>query len=155
MKTILLISGILLINASLFAQFEPGKTVYSTPEGDVYKVVNEMPRFPGCEEMEGTKEEIKECAVIKLMEFIQDNLEYPEEAMAEKIQGRVFISFIVEKDGFLSNFKLVRDIGGGCGEEAMRIVKLMDDLDMMWRPGIQNGKAVRVQFNIAVHFRLN
>ena len=80
-----------------------------------------------------------------------DNLSYPQEALDEGIQGTVYVSFIVEKDGSISHIKVLRDIGGGCGEEAMRVVALMPK----WEPGTQRGKPVRVQFNMPVKFTLS
>ena len=80
-----------------------------------------------------------------------DNVKYPKEAREKGIQGRVFITFIVEKDGSLTNFKVVRGIGHGCDEEAIRVAKMMPN----WEPGKQRGKEVRVQFNLPIKFVLN
>lgn len=125
------------------------------PDTTVYKVVEEMPRFPGCEEEENlTLQEMKKCADTNLLAFIEINTVYPEEALKMGIQGRVFVTFIVEKDGTLSNLELVRDIGGGCGEAGLQVIKLMQELDIKWRPGRQNGEIVRVRFNLPVHFKL-
>ncbi|PKP34305.1 MAG: energy transducer TonB, partial [Bacteroidetes bacterium HGW-Bacteroidetes-15] len=65
-------------------------------------------------------------------------------------QGTVYVTFVVEPNGSISNVKLLRDIGGGCGTEAIRVVKAMPK----WQPGKQRGKAVRVQFNLPVKFIL-
>ena len=66
------------------------------------------------------------------------------------IQGRVFSNFVVEPDGSVSNVKVMRGIGGGCDEEAVRVVKSMPK----WKPGKQRGKAVRVSYNLPVNFKL-
>ena len=71
-------------------------------------------------------------------------------ARENNIEGRVFISFVVEKDGNISDVKVVRGIGGGCDEEAKRVIKSLPK----FTPGKQNGRPVRVQFNVPVNFKL-
>ena len=78
------------------------------------------------------------------------NLKYPTEAKRNKIQGRVYISFIVEADGSLSEPKVLRGIGSGCDEEAVRVMKLSPN----WIPGVQNGKKVRVNYTVPIFFSL-
>ncbi len=98
--------------------------------------VENPPSYPGGE---------KAC-----MDFFRKNLKYPKKAQKLGIQGTVFISFVVEKDGKLSDVKVVRGIGGGCDEEALRVVKKMPK----WNPGKQKGETVSVKFTIPVRFRL-
>lgn len=85
-----------------------------------------------------------------LAAFFKRNLVYPEEALNNHIQGRVYVSFCIEKDGNISRIKVLRDIGGGCGAEAVRIVKMMPK----WKPAKQNGKVVRSQYNMPIQFVL-
>ncbi len=85
-----------------------------------------------------------------LMAFLSNNMRYPALARAQMIQGRVYLSFVVEKDGTVTNIQLLRGIGGGCDEEALRVVGLMP----AWKPGRQNGKPVRVVYNLPVRFSL-
>lgn len=118
-------------------------------KGEIFKVVEEMPRFPGCEREHLTKPEKEACATNLLLAYLNKNLRYPSFALDNGIEGTVVIGFVVEPDGTISNAKIVRDIGGGCGEEALRVVKAMP----AWRPGMQSGRAVRVQFNLPVRFR--
>jgi periplasmic protein TonB len=101
-----------------------------------FSFVESMPSFPG-----------GEAAMFK---FINDNLKYPEEAKENKIEGKVFVSFIVDTDGSIQDVKVKRGIVSGCNEEAIRLVSSMPK----WVPGKQNGKAVRVSFNLPVVFRL-
>lgn len=117
---------------------------------DVYKVVEEMPRFPGCEE-EATMEARKACADKKMLEFIYKNLSYPATARDKKMEGMVVVSFIVEKDGTVSNAEIKRAIGGGFDEEVLRVARLMP----RWIPGKHKGQAVRVQYNLPVRFELD
>ncbi len=85
-----------------------------------------------------------------LYAFLQRNIIYPTLAKKNKIQGRVFVTFVVDVDGSITNIKVLRDIGGGCGAEAVRVVKLMPK----WIPGKQRGKPVRVQYNLPIQFTL-
>jgi protein TonB len=105
-------------------------------EDEVFIVVEEDPEFPG--------------GLQALSQFIADNIKYPQLAKENNITGRVFVSFVVEKDGRVGQVKILRDIGGGCGNEAVRVVKLMPK----WKPGKQRGKPVRTQFNLPVNFDL-
>lgn len=123
-------------------------------EGEIFRVVEEMPRFPGCEDMEGEAKEIKACADRKMLEFLYKNIRYPAIARDNGVEGNVVISVIVEKDGSLTNPKVIRDPGAGLGEEAVRVVEMMADLPEKWTPGVQRGNKVRVQFILPVKFEL-
>ena len=105
-------------------------------EQEIFQIVEEMPAFPGGE--------------AKLMEYVLKNVKYPQIARESGIKGRVFVSFVVEPDGSVSNVKVLRGIGGGCDEEAMRVVKAMPK----WKPGKQRGKAVRVSYMLPINFQL-
>lgn len=105
-------------------------------EQEIFQIVEEMPSFPGGEQ--------------KLIEYVGKNVKYPQIARESGIKGRVFVSFVVEPDGSVSNVKVLRGIGGGCDEEAMRVVKSMPK----WKPGKQRGKAVRVSYMLPVNFQL-
>ena len=113
-----------------------------------------MPRFPGCEGMGGDKKAIDKCATTALLKFLSSKLHYPALARENGIQGTVVIRFIVEKDGSLTEMEIVRDPGAGLGREALRVVKLMNDMKAKWTPGKQNARPVRVRFNLPVKFHL-
>ncbi|MNY27809.1 transport protein TonB [compost metagenome] len=83
--------------------------------------------------------------------FIGKTLRYPPMARENGVQGRVTVSFVVEKDGSITDVQVLRGIGSGCDEEAVRVVKAMPK----WKAGKQNGKAVRVHFNLPIMFRLD
>ncbi len=117
---------------------------------DIFKVVQEMPRFSGCEDMEGTAKEKEECAKGKMLEYIYTNIRYPIEAKTKGIDGMSVISLVIEKDGAVTNVGTLRDPGLGTGAEAARIVRGMPK----WIPGKQNGKTVRVQYTLPVKFKL-
>ena len=103
----------------------------------LFSVVEVMPQYPG--------------GLAAMLKYIRENIKYPEQAMKEGIQGRVTVSFIVEKDGSISNVKAVRSVHPLLDKEAVRMVKSMPK----WSPATQNGKPVRVRYNVPVMFKLN
>ncbi len=105
-------------------------------EEPIFTVVENDPEFPGGMEA--------------LYKYLAQNIKYPQLARDNGITGKVYVTFVVERDGSIANPKVLRDIGGGCGQEAIRVVKSMPK----WTPGKQRGKAVRVQFNLPVNFSL-
>ena len=82
--------------------------------------------------------------------FLQKNIHYPPQASENGVHGKVFLSFIVETDGHLSNIKVERGVGAGLDEEALRVLRIAP----AWKPGIQNGHKVRVMYNIPINFVL-
>lgn len=105
-------------------------------EAEIFTVVESMPEFPG-----GTGE---------LYKYLGTSIKYPPLAKESGIQGRVFVNFVVEPNGSISNVKVLRGIGGGCDEEAIRVVEAMPK----WKPGKQRGKPVRVSYNLPIKFTL-
>jgi TonB family protein len=85
------------------------------------------------------------------IQYISENVNYPKKAREKGTQGTVYASFIVEKDGSISNVEILRGIGYGCDEEVIRVISSMPN----WKPGIQRGKAVRAQFNMPIKFTLD
>lgn len=102
----------------------------------VFDIVDEMPVFPGGDH--------------ELMRYIEDNLNYPQEALERGIQGRVFVKIIVEPNGSISNAKIIRGLGFGCDEEAISVIESMPN----WEPGRKNGETVRVNIAVPVSFKL-
>lgn len=84
------------------------------------------------------------------MTYLYENINYPNQALRLGVEGKVFVEFIVNADGSLSDFKVVRGIGGGCDEEALRVLRNAEP----WNPGKQRGKAVRVRMVLPIHFIL-
>jgi protein TonB len=105
-------------------------------EEEIFLVVESAPEFPGGE--------------AGLFEYLSDNLKYPEMAKEAGINGRVYVTFVVEKDGSITDVRVLRGIGGGCDEEAVRVVMNMP----RWKPGYQRTIPVRVQFNLPIKFTL-
>lgn len=105
----------------------------SIPENKTFTSVEDMPQPP-----------------FDVMKYLRENIRYPEEAKKQSIQGRAVLQFVVDRDGSITDINLMRDIGGGCGEEAVRVVKTMPK----WKPGRQAGQPVRVYYTLPVSFRL-
>ena len=96
-----------------------------------------MPEFPG--------------GMDKLLQFINDNVQYPTKAQAERIQGRVIVQFIVDENGYIIEPNIVRSVEPSLNEEALRIIKMLPQ----WKPGTLKGKAVKVKYAVPVAFKLN
>jgi protein TonB len=114
------------------------------------KTIDEPPLFPGCEDFSLSKQDLKNCSDKMMLEFVYGRVKYPSKARKKGIEGTVYVKFVLEKDGEITNIEIVRDIGAGCGKEVERVVNLMPN----WIPGKDKGKPVRVQFNLPVNFKL-
>ena len=101
-----------------------------------YDVVEEMPQYPG--------------GVGKLMEYVSMNVRYPKEAESKSIQGRVIITFVVEKDGSITDAEVIKSVDPALDAEALRVVKAMPK----WTPGKQEGKPIRVKYTMPITFAL-
>lgn len=119
-------------------EFTPVETTEEVveKEEEIFVFVEEQPSFPGGDE--------------ELYKFLAENIQYPALARENNVEGKVFVQFVVEKNGSITQVKLVKDIGSGCGQEAMRVVKSMPK----WKPGKQRGTAVRSQFTLPIRFKL-
>jgi len=96
-----------------------------------------MPDFPG--------------GVEELLKFISKNTKYPALALETETEGVVYVNFVVETDGSISNIKIGRSVGSGCDEEAIRVIKMMPT----WNPGKQNGTPRRVSLSMPIRFAIN
>ncbi|MFK8005292.1 MAG: energy transducer TonB [Saprospiraceae bacterium] len=120
------------------------------PEEEIFKVVEDMPRFPGCEQKVIGKSELKECSQKEMIQFVRENIKYPATAKENGIEGTVVLQFVVDRSGEIKNVQILRDIGAGCGKEALRVVNTMPK----WIPGKQRGRPVNVQYTLPVGFKL-
>lgn len=108
---------------------------------------DQLPVFAGCDaDLEG--EALRECSNSQMIQFIGEHLVYPKAAAENGIEGMVVVSFVVEKDGSVSEVKGLRGIGGGCEEEVMRVVYSMPN----WQPGTKDGQPVRTELKLPVKF---
>ncbi len=104
--------------------------------GSVFKWAEKMPSFPGGE--------------AEMLKYLQKNIRYPAEAREIGLDGTVYLSFVVTTSGDIAQVNVLRGIGGGCEEEAIRVIKKMP----AWNVGLQNGNPVNVQFTLPVTFKL-
>ena len=106
-------------------------------EEEIFIFVDEQASFPGGDDA--------------LLEYLSKNIQYPEMAAQNGIEGTVVVKFVVEKDGSITKAQILREIGGGCGKEALRVVNAMPK----WKPGKQGVKTVRSEFTLPVQFELH
>ena len=130
LATLSVLALLLMVNTNAMAQSK------KIANDKVLEKAEVMPQFPGGDQA--------------MMKFVSENVQYPEEAKEKEISGRVLVGFIVEKDGSVNEVKIVRGIGGGCDEEAVRVVKAMPK----WKPGKEKGKPVRVSYMMPIFFKL-
>ena len=114
------------------------KTVVSQKEQkeEPFNVVEDMPAFPG--------------GMDAMIQFLSSNIQYPADAQKQKVDGRVLVNFVVEKDGSITEVKVIKPTFPSLDAEAVRVVKAMPK----WKPGYQRGQAVRVQFTMPINFSL-
>jgi len=103
---------------------------------EIFTAVENSAEFPG--------------GIEKFYAYLQKNMRYPAVARENNVQGKVFLTFVVEKDGSLTDIKVLRGIGSGCDEEAVRVIKASP----RWKPGQQNGRNVRQQYTVPISFTL-
>ena len=108
-----------------------------TDTNEIYMVVEDSPQFPG--------------GLQAFLDYLHDNIKYPESCRRDSIQGRVIISFVVEKDGSINSAEIVKGVHEQLDAEALRVIDAMPK----WKPGKQRGKTVRVKYAIPVNFRLD
>jgi protein TonB len=121
------------VDASLV---EPPPVIEEKKEEKVFTYVEQMPQFPD-----------GEAAMFK---YIREHIKYPAIARENTIEGRVVLTFEVSKDGDIQKVTVIRGIGGGCNEEAVRVIKSMPK----WKPGKQDGRPVKVLFTLPIQFKL-
>jgi len=115
---------------------EKSKQLTAGGEEMVFAIVEHPPQFPGGED--------------KMYRFLKKKIKYPKDARWKGIQGKVFITFVVTRDGSVTDVRIVRGVSKEIDAEALRVIKLMPK----WTPGTQNGRKVNVQFNLPINFAL-
>ncbi len=135
MKTVFFTLSLLIFSVS-FAYSQEKSDDSSTEEGEVFTVIEDPAEFPG--------------GMIAFFKYVGKHLTYPEEARKMGIEGKVYVQFIVETDGSLSNFKVVRGIAPSCDREAIRVCQGSPK----WKPGMQRGKPARQRIIVPFNFSL-
>ena len=112
------------------------KTVVSQTDPKVFDTVEQMPEYPG--------------GMQAMIEFLQTNMKYPEDAEKQKVEGRVMVQFVVETDGSISDVHVAKQVFPSLDAEAIRVVQAMPK----WTPGKDKGRVVRVKYNLPIVFRM-
>ena len=116
--------------------FALASVAQSQADNNIYTVVEEMPQFPGGDSA--------------MVDYLTHNLHYPPAEKEKGIQGKVFVGFVIEKDGAVNQVEIKRGIGEECDAEAVRVLSAMPK----WTPGMQSGKVVRVKYTVPINFNL-
>ncbi len=126
-------------------------TIHDAPEASPYPLIKRCnpDLHPGW-----TTDSVRTCGENSLMRLMAQNIQYPFDAREQNIQGTVVLQMVIEPNGKMSNIKMLKDIGGGCGNEAMRVLKVLDTLGLTWKPGSIGGKPVRARKSLPFRFRL-
>ncbi len=119
---------------------------------EIFSITEELAIYPGCESLNSNEREV--CVNEKMFGAIYKNIKYPAMARENAVEGTVIIRFKILKDGTVSDFEIVKDLGEGCGAEALRVVKLIV-AKKKWTPARQRGKPVNTFYNIPIHFKLS
>ena len=123
-------------------------------ERQPFEYVEQMPNFPGCEDMKDETERFK-CKSERLYQFIGDHLRYPEEDRKKGIQGMGIVQFVVLPDGQVSDINVRRSPSPTMADEMIRLIELMNEMPAKWNPGFHEGKAVPVRFTLPIKFVLD
>lgn len=122
------------------------KTEEKTVMPDVHDVVEQMPRYEGCDGTDDTA--ARNCTHQSIAKFIRSNLRYPEAAQKQNVSGTVIVKFIITETGAVTDPVVEEGLGAGCDEEALRLVQAMPQ----WTPGMQGGKPVKVRMKLPFQF---
>jgi hypothetical protein len=139
-------------SALALAQAQSDTTVYNLADYMPYPLVQACAadKHPGW-----NADSVRTCSETQFFRLLARSIRYPEEARANNMQGVVAVSCIVEPEtGRITHLKVLKDIGGGCGEEAVRVLKTLDEIGLRWQPGLLAGKPVRVRHTLPIRFRL-
>jgi len=130
-------------------EFNQGALISSTMDTTIKKS-EEMPRFPGCENLNLSKEDLDECAKKKLLEYIYGSLKYPKKARERDIQGKALLQYVVDTNGDIVDIYVLNGVSKEIEKETIKLIQNMPT----WIPGKQDGKAVKVLYTLPVVFAL-
>ena len=129
----------------------PKPDLNNTPEDIYIPIAETMPYYGDCALVEGSKKEKKMCSDQAFLKYLRDNLRYPRLAVDNEIEGTVIINLFIDQEGNLDKAEIFRDVPGGCGKEALRVVQSMKK----WSPAKQRGRPVKVVMKLPVVFELH
>ncbi len=137
-------SIIIFTNSNLNAQVNTSK---------VYRVVDEMPVLPSCHTL-SSNEERKSCTDAELIKYMKQNIHYPDTTGDNNLTDLAIVEFVVSKDGQIINTKIIKNTEGGYANELVRVLHKMNDDNIVWTPGQQDGEKVMVQFYLPMRFKM-
>ncbi len=129
--------------------YERGELISTTRDTSLM-IIEEMPRFPGCEDQELDRDELQSCSQLALLQYVYGSLSYPMRSKELGIEGKALLSFTIKKDGSVSDIKILNGLAKDIEREISKLVRDMPQ----WRPGYQDGVPVDVQFTLPVRFKL-
>lgn len=162
MKTFILLA-FLFVGVNLQAQ-QPVKPILDPIEEEVEKdifigtyIQESMPYLASCKDLMNNHNESQNCSNKKLLEYLCSNIVYPDSAKLAGIEGTVVISFTITKEGLLddNSIKILKNIGAGCGEESIRVVKNINENLGLWIPSYFKETAVATRLNFPIKFKLS
>ncbi|MBK7936953.1 MAG: TonB family protein [Lewinellaceae bacterium] len=126
-------------------------TVYQVAEQMPYPILKScnIELHPGW-----TEDSVRRCAEVQLLTILSHNIRYPEEARKNNTEGTVVVTFVVEPDGKMTHYQILKDIGNGCGEEARRVLQALEGVGLRWKPAQREGKVVRMRQSLPLRFKL-
>lgn len=144
--------------AALLSLFFATGTAQTT-DTTIYEIAERLPLplLASCQperHLNWTEDSIRRCADAQLLSLVAKNIRYPEEARQNGLEGTVVASFVVEPSGRISGIRILKDIGGGCGAEASRVIQALDEAGLRWIPAQVAGKSVRMRQALPLRFRL-
>ena len=137
-------SIIIFTNSNLNAQVNTSK---------VYRVVDEMPVLPSCHTL-SSNEERKSCTDAELIKYMKQNIHYPDTTGDNNLTDLAIVEFVVSKDGKIINTKIIKNTRGDYANELVRVLHKMNDDNIVWTPGQQDGEKVMVQFYLPMRFKM-
>ncbi len=133
---------------------EAPKNIVREDDDEILIFAESMPVFPGCDNENYDKEEKRKCTELQMLTYVQKNLKYPALARENNIQGTVVVQFVIDKSGKMTDLKVRNTVGGNLSNAAMDVMKKMEEKAGLWTPGMQQGKQVKVKYNIPIKFKL-
>jgi protein TonB len=128
---------------------------HPSERNDIFIVCEDMPRFPGCEDIEGNNEVKRRCSEQKMLDYIYSNLEYPAEALRNIKEGKVILKVVINTEGIIEYIQVVSSPDLSFSKAAEKVVLSMNEMPERWKPGIQRGKVVDVWYQFRICFTLD
>lgn len=133
----------------LIFQFVSAQTDTIQPKKNLFTIVEKMPSWKGCELIENESQK-SSCTYEKIMDYLTGEMKYPESAKEQGVQGKVYVNFVIDETGKVTNPAILRGVSPELDAEAIRVVSMMPS----WNPGMNKGLPVPVQYLLPIYFTL-